>query len=199
MYRGDAMEDLAGTFVYGDYITGTVWGLKSGDGDEFEHRTLADSDLHIVAFAEGSNGEVFLLDYDTTGQLYRLVPSSEPDTSAQFPRKLSETGIFKDVASLEVAEGVVPYRIKAEPWMDGASATRWAAVPGASPLDLDSNEFPEGTVLVKHLSIKDEHESIRPLETQVLQYEGRILESVQLFVAVGRQGRDVGSARRAEH
>lgn len=172
VYRGDAMEDLAGTFVYGDYITGTVWGLKSGDGDEFEHRTLADSDLHIVAFAEGSNGEVFLLDYDTTGQLYRLVPSSEPDTSAQFPRKLSETGIFKDVASLEVAEGVVPYHIKAEPWMDGASATRWAAVPGASPLDLDSNEFPEGTVLVKHLSIKDEHESIRPLETQVLQYEG---------------------------
>ena len=92
VYRGQTLAKLHGAFVYGDYITGTIWALKLGEDGQFEHRTLTDTDLHIVAFTEGSDGELYVLDYDRTGQLYRLKPSGEVDTSADFPRRLAKRG-----------------------------------------------------------------------------------------------------------
>ena len=173
VYRGQAFPDLDGWFVYGDYITGTVWALKSGASGEYEHRTLGDSDLHIVAFTEGSRGEIYLLDYDTTGQLYELKQSEEADTSATFPRKLSQTGLFAKTESLTPAEGVVPYQITAEPWSDGATTRRWVAIPGTASIRFDSGDskaaqFPEGSVLVKHLSMP---QGEQPLETQLLHHQ----------------------------
>ena len=63
-----------------------------------------------------------MLDYDFTGQIYELLPSDVKDTSATFPRRLSETGLFASLAKLEPAAGVVPYRVKVAPWIDGATA-----------------------------------------------------------------------------
>ena len=48
--------------------------------------------LRIVAFTQGSGGEIYVLDYDLTGQIYELVPSGLKDTTVTFPRRLSETG-----------------------------------------------------------------------------------------------------------
>ena len=41
--------------------------------------TLVDTDLQIVAFTETSSGELLVLDYDFTGQVYELVASDAPD------------------------------------------------------------------------------------------------------------------------
>ena len=89
VYRGTKLKDLVGTFVYGDYITGTIWGLTLESDGEFSHRTLVDTDQRITAFAEGRQGELYVLDYDLTGGIYELTPSGLKDTSATFPRKLS--------------------------------------------------------------------------------------------------------------
>ncbi len=176
IYRGLAFPDLDGTFVYGDYITGTIWGLDTDAGHA--HRTLVDTDLHIVAFEEGSKGEIFFLDYDQTGMLYQLKRSEQQDTSAAFPRKLSETGIFRTVESLEPADGVVPYSVAAQPWSDGATARRWVAIPGDDRITLtdsetENSDFPDGTVLVKHLTLPRPGHSAgdRKLETQLLHFE----------------------------
>lgn len=175
VYRGQTYGDLFGSFVYGDYITGTVWSLTPNATGGHDHRTLADCDLHIVAFTEGSQGEIYLLDFDTTQQLYELVPSSAVDTSAEFPRQLSDTGIFEDTANLKPATGVVPYSIIAEPWMDGANAKRWVAIPESGSIDLENGTYPNGTVLVKHLSIPSElRNGELPLETQLLHYEDSV-------------------------
>ena len=171
VYRGDRFADLHGTFVYGDYITGTLWGLKSGSGDSFEHRTLADSDLHIVAFTETSDGEILVLDFDTTQQLYKVVPNKTPDTSESFPRRLSDTGLFRNLKTLEPAVGVEPYQITAEPWMDGAIARRFIALPGRTAIELEHGVYPEGTVLVKHLAMPRAGRDAMPLETQLLHFE----------------------------
>ena len=177
VYWGAAFPKLHGTFVYGDYITGTIWGLRENSDGNFDQQTLADCDLHIVAFTEGSDGEIYLLDYDTTQQLYRLKRSSATDHSATFPRQLSDTGLFQDVVSLTPERGVAPYTIAAEPWNDGAVARRFVAVPGRQgvrfhPQDEQSTSFPDGTVLVKHLSIAtaSRDQELR-LETQVLHFE----------------------------
>jgi glucose/arabinose dehydrogenase len=86
VYRGNKLPDLAGAFVYGDYITGTIWAIRPDKDGAYSHTTLVDTDQRIVAFTQGSQGELFVLDYDFTGQIYELLPSGLRDTSASFPR-----------------------------------------------------------------------------------------------------------------
>lgn len=176
VYRGDKLPELAGAFIYGDYITGTIWSVKPEAGS-YVSTTLVDTDLRIVAFTEGAAGELYVLDYDYTGQIYEIVPSGLKDTSATFPRRLSETGLFRSLDNLEPAAGVVPYSVRAARWLDGAQAQRWAAVPGDARITLAAGidaaaEYPEGTVFVKQLTLpaSDAHPAVR-LETQLLHYE----------------------------
>jgi putative heme-binding domain-containing protein len=67
----------------------------------------------------------------------------------------------------------VPYRVLVERWMDGASGQRYVALPGRGLVALATKDqpavYPEGTVLVKHLTLPGDS-SIK-LETQILHYE----------------------------
>jgi putative heme-binding domain-containing protein len=179
VYRGSKLPDLNGSFVYGDYITGTIWAIRPDKDGAYSHRTLVDTDQRIVAFREGPNGELYVLDYDLTGQIYELLPSDRPDTSESFPRRLSETGLFTSVEKMEPAAGVVPYSVLVEPWMDGADAQRWVAIPGSAEIDLaaspvEASSFREGTVFVKHLTLSQPGGEAIRLETQLLHYEGGV-------------------------
>ncbi|MBI2477954.1 MAG: PQQ-dependent sugar dehydrogenase [Planctomycetia bacterium] len=173
---GRKLPDLVGSFIYGDYITGTMWAVRSEGDGTYSHQTLVDTDQRITSFTEGSQGELYVLDYDYTGQIYELVPSSLADTSADFPRRLSETGLFASTENLDPAPGVVSYDVRVPRWMDGASGQRWIAIPGADKVKLASADepavYPEGTVLAKQLNLMsaDNGTPIR-LETQVLHYE----------------------------
>ena len=185
VYRGSKLPELDGTFIYGDYITGTIWGIKSDGQDSFEHTTLVDTDQRITAFAESSDGELFVLDYDYTGQIYEIIPSGLKDTSANFPRHLSQTGLFTELKTMTPAPGIVPYEVNVERWMDGAKAKRWVAVPESGSISLATGEkpaeYPEGTVFIKHVTMpidttpldgidRGESQDL-PLETQLLHFE----------------------------
>jgi putative heme-binding domain-containing protein len=129
-----------------------------------------------------------VLDYDATGKIYELLPQNKPDTSATFPRKLSETGLFvvdpkRKLAELKPATGVFPYDVVAPRWMDGADGERLIALPGTDPVQLSSNHgeasvYPSGTVFAKTIALRDEDlfEDVMPgvkyrVETQILHYE----------------------------
>ncbi len=178
VYRGQLYRDLDGWFLYGDYITGTIWAVKPKDDDTASFRTLADTDLRIAAFTEGSRGEVYVLDHDSAEQLYELVPAdtTESGTDKPFPKQLSETGLFRSLEALEPMEGVVPYHVRVPRWMDGAVGKRWIAIPGHGVIEQGNQDglptFPEGTVLVKQLELPQTNgkAAIR-LETQILHYE----------------------------
>ncbi len=177
VYRGTKLPDLDGSFVYGDYLTGTIWAIRPTASGAFAVRTLVDTDQRIVAFHQTANGRLLVLDYDFTGQIYELLPSDEPDRSATFPRRLSETGLFASLAAMQPAAGVVPYSVKVAPWNDGASGQRWIAIPGAGQVHLPggadgSPQYPDGTVLVKHLTLpRGENQPAIRLETQLLHIE----------------------------
>ena len=177
VYRGQRLPELDGSFIYGDYITGTIWALRADSEGMYSHTTLLDTDQRIIAFTTGSGGELYVLDYDFTGQIYQLVPSQEKDLSASFPRWLSETGLFTSLKTLEPAAGVEPYDIVAERWMDGAAAQRWVAIPGAESIELpdglaSSGRFPNWTVFAKNLVLPQGpgQPPIR-LEMQLLHFE----------------------------
>ena len=73
VYRGDRLPSLQGAYVYGDFCSGKIWGLKYDGEMVTDHALLADTDLMISAFGAGPAGELYILDYRSQGRIYRLV------------------------------------------------------------------------------------------------------------------------------
>ena len=69
-YRGSTIPWLHGAYVYGDYCSGKVFGLRYVDGDVTQHSQLADTHLSIMSFAEDNSGELYLLSQKSG--IYRL-------------------------------------------------------------------------------------------------------------------------------
>ena len=61
VYRGQDIPWLAGAYIYGDFCSGKVFGLRYADGQVTERKELADTGLRIMSFAEDSGGELYLL------------------------------------------------------------------------------------------------------------------------------------------
>ncbi len=183
-YQSPRLEKLRGAYVYGDYVTGKVWALRHDAGKITWHDELVDTPLQIVSFGQDRRGEVYLVDYG--GTIHRLVPNPRRGANQQFPRRLSETGLFASVKDQTPAAGVIPYGINAEPWADGTTAERFVALPGETKLGVykESNvqvgyiagewQFPSDSVLAKTVSIGLEPgnaSSRRRIETQILHFD----------------------------
>ncbi len=71
VYRGEALPELDGVYLYGDYCTGTVWWLRQTDEGEWEGDILFDTDINISSFGQDLAGEVYIVDH--RGGVYLLV------------------------------------------------------------------------------------------------------------------------------
>jgi glucose/arabinose dehydrogenase len=69
VYRG-SMPEWQGIYLYGDFCTGTVWGLIPVAG-AWQNQVLFETGLRISTFGEDESGEVFLADL-SGGTVYRL-------------------------------------------------------------------------------------------------------------------------------
>jgi glucose/arabinose dehydrogenase len=71
VYRGKALPELAGVYVYGDYDTGRIWGLREKDGKAVVSGELIDrkreKKLNISAFGEDPEGELYILTLTSDG------------------------------------------------------------------------------------------------------------------------------------
>lgn len=179
------LPELAGAYVYGDWMTGKIWAVKT-DGDRVVwHRELADTSLQIICFALTRDGEIWVVGYD--GTIHRLVANEPSQVSATFPRRLSETGLFASTADQRPAPGVLPYSINARAWADGTTSRQWIGLPPGPALTVfeKSNwevgqvkgfvSFPPNTVLAKTIAYQTDAtdpDSSRNLETQLLHRSG---------------------------
>ena len=177
VYHGQRLPSLQDVYVYGDYQTGKVWGLKLNGTQIESHTELAQTPLQLVSFGEDNDGELYLVDYQRTQQIYRLVENPDVGQQVDFPRRLSETGLFTSVRDQTPSPGVTSYSINATHWADHTTSERWMAVPGTEPVQIEKNmrwQFPDGAVLAKTVSIEMIHGdplSSRRLETQILHRE----------------------------
>src|SRR5262249_19656306 len=156
VYHGRRFPELQGAYIYGDYQTGRVWGLRYDGKSVTWHQELAQTPLALVSFGEGLDGELYLVDYERSKTIYRLAPNPRAGQKSTFPRKLSETGLFTDAARQPPAVGVLPYEINAHHWADFTTSERWMAAPGSEPVQIDEKgvwRFPDGAVLAKTVSI----------------------------------------------
>jgi uncharacterized repeat protein (TIGR03806 family) len=178
VYHGRRLPELAGVYIYGDYQTGTVWGLRCPGETVTWHQELARTPIHLAAFGQSRDGELFLVDHDRTHQVYRLSRNPAAKVQHEFPRRLSQTGLFASTRDHRPAPGVIPYSVNSELWADGATAERFLAVPGSGRVGLDDLgnwRFPEGSVLVRTVSLaapSGQPAGRRRVETQILHIEG---------------------------
>src|SRR5262245_44811570 len=175
------LRELRGAYIYGDYVTGKIWGLKHAGPTVTWREELVDTPLQMASFGLDPAGDVLIVDHPT-GTLHRLVPNPRRAANADFPKRLSETGLFADTAQQLPAPGVVPYAINAEPWADNTTAQRFVALPGNAQLGTYKKtnsqvgyiagewSFPDGGVLAKTISI-GAGPSSRRLETQILHFD----------------------------
>ena len=176
VYTGTRLKELTGAYVYGDYETGKFFQFRWDGKKATKPELIADTTVHITAFAEDNDGELVVLDYN--GTLHRLIPNPAlKEPQKPFPKLLSETGLFADVKKHEPAAALIPYNVNAPLWSDHAKKDRFIALPGDSKIDFNPNDawrFPEGAVLVKTFAIEmkvGDPQSLRRLETRLLHYE----------------------------
>lgn len=170
------LPGLAGHHIYGDYDTGRIWAFEFRNGRVTHHREIADTTHRIVGFGEQPDGQILIVDH-IGGTLHSLIPNPAPDQSGQFPRLLTQTGLFESADQQMPAPGVIEYSINAEPWSDYASARRFVAVPNDGKIASAGStwKFPKDSVLVKTLSIELESgnpDSAVKIETQLLHFDG---------------------------
>jgi glucose/arabinose dehydrogenase len=70
VYRGAAMPELRGWYVYGDFGSGKVWAVDAST-DTGAPVELMDTDVPIASFAEDPAGELYIVGFDNT--IYRIV------------------------------------------------------------------------------------------------------------------------------
>lgn len=170
VYRGTQIPDLAGAYIYGDYVSGAIWQLRYAKGAVTANTRLGTVE-NVTSFGEDAAGNLYAL--SALGEVYRL-QTATAQVSVSFPQRLSETGIFIDLTTLQVADGIVEYAVNAPLWSDNAGKQRWLALPGSSQIDFTADTpwtFPIGTVLVKHFALEmtvGDPLSARRLETRIM-------------------------------
>jgi hypothetical protein len=73
VYRGTEIPDLVGTYLYGDFCTGRIWGLKK-IGGVWQTALLAQAPSGLSSIGEDEDGEVFMVVFGLQ-RVFRLVPA----------------------------------------------------------------------------------------------------------------------------
>jgi glucose/arabinose dehydrogenase len=71
VYRGAAIPALRGIYVFGDYISGKIWGLRLVSPGTWRRVLLLSSGKFISGFGQDAAGELYLLDYNS-GIVYSI-------------------------------------------------------------------------------------------------------------------------------
>lgn len=149
VYHGAAIPALRGVYVFGDYCSGSIWGIfYDADGKPFR-RLLAASGLNITSFAQGADGEIYVLAQG--GVVTKLVAAGA--APAPFPALLSQTGFADAGDPRRPSACLIPYDVIEPFWSDGADKMRYFYLPDPAKIGINAQghlDFPAGSVFVKH-------------------------------------------------
>lgn len=80
VYRGSRVPALRGTYLYGDYCSGKIWGLRR-EGDRWVNALLLDTDQAVSTFGEDEAGGIYVADH-LGGTVDLIEGSNAPSVSA---------------------------------------------------------------------------------------------------------------------
>jgi uncharacterized repeat protein (TIGR03806 family) len=160
VYRGAALPDLVGHYIFGDYVNGYIWYLNEVSPNVFHRSTKIDTGRFIASFAQGNDKELYFLSYPDgnthkTGQVFALRANTASGGTG-VPQNLSQTGCVNPTDATQPASGLIPYAPIAPFWSDGAQKQRWIAMPDGTQINVSAEgdfDFPNKTVLMKNFSL----------------------------------------------
>ncbi len=178
VYRGKQLPELQGAYIYGDWSTGKVWGIRHQQGKVTWHQELTSSTLQITGFGLDSQGELLIADHGGNA-LFRLEHTPPQVNPPKFPARLSETGLYTSTRDNKPHPALIPYSVNSPLWSDGADKERFIALPGDAQIEFGTNRgwnFPDGAVLVKTFTLplveagsgQKAKPAVRRIETRLL-------------------------------
>ncbi len=173
VYRGAAQAPLVGLYLFADYVSGNLWATRGDVASGYETQLVRRTGRSISSFGEDDDGELFALSFD--GGIYRVVASDEPEAHlADWPRLLSETGLYGDMRRRELGEHLVPYEVNAPFWSDDALKARYVELPAGTQLGFRAHgtwEVPVGARIVKTFDAapSGRRKNPSPVETRVIE------------------------------
>jgi glucose/arabinose dehydrogenase len=69
VYRGKKVKGLDGVYLYADFVTGNIWGLR-WDGKKVASHKLLGTNQEISSFGEDKDGEVYFTSF--TGKIFKF-------------------------------------------------------------------------------------------------------------------------------
>lgn len=72
VYRGTAISGLSGTYIFGDYVSGTMWKLVESPPGTWTRTTVLSTGRNISSFGQDTAGELYVVDY--SGSVLKLTP-----------------------------------------------------------------------------------------------------------------------------
>jgi glucose/arabinose dehydrogenase len=117
VYRGNAIPELRGLYLGGDYCGATF--LVSKNGGNFAFEELSTDLFRLIAFGEDAQGETYLL---VAGTLHKLVGLSDD----------GQVAFAAATASQDEDGGTVSVAVKRLGGTSGAVSVGWATVPGSA-------------------------------------------------------------------
>ena len=61
IYRGKALPDLDGAYIFGDWCSGSIWSLRQTETGEWIQASFIEIEFKLNSFAEDADGEIYLL------------------------------------------------------------------------------------------------------------------------------------------
>ncbi|MBT3913815.1 MAG: hypothetical protein HOF22_11575 [Verrucomicrobia bacterium] len=174
-YRGDRPASLDGHIVFSDFSSGWIGAVdfRSNADDQRPIRCLFWDDNISTLGTHPLTGDILLADW-REGTIKKIITGRDPDATP-LPEKLSDLGLFRNLATLEPHDGIVPYEVATPLWSDGAHKRRWFSVANLqSKIHFNAYKpwsFPGGAAWVKHFEldvIEDGLAKRKRLETRIL-------------------------------
>lgn len=156
VYHGSRIPALTNAYLFGDFDAGgNIWALRRLTNNTVSVERLAGMP-GIAAFgADPRNGDLLMCNY-LQNKLQRLVNADVSNSG--FPNKLSDTGLFADLATLTPNPGIVSYEPIVAFWSDYAVKRRWFCIPDMTntvTYATDANWlFPSGMMWIKHFDLE---------------------------------------------
>jgi uncharacterized repeat protein (TIGR03806 family) len=154
VYHGTAMPSLAGTYIYGDFVTGNVWALTFNASNKATPKLILTGVSGLSSFAQGSDGELYTIQL-SNGVISKLVPGGPPPAD-DFPKVLSATGCVDAADATKPAAAMIPYEVNSPLWSDGAEKQRYLGIPDGATIKINADgdwDLPVGSVAMKTFSV----------------------------------------------
>jgi uncharacterized repeat protein (TIGR03806 family) len=158
VYRGSAIPELVGRYVFGDFTTGIIMALQSDSMGGYTNDELIGTGFGYgpTSFVADEDGELYFTDINSSR--IRMLSPAGPPVADTIPDLLSATGCTDPADVTQPYAGLLPYDINAPFWSDGAAKERYIGVPNGKTIARNADgdwDIPSGSVIIKNFRLND--------------------------------------------